>query len=226
MSAYSETFEKFLSDAMAEWAYNHLDDATKTYKEFFVDKVNIGSDSYYGWQGPFSYQLRWKGEAMVKAEVYTGAAQYILRIMDTLRDDGTPIMPSEILDELRKSLKRTVKEAVTMSHSGFYNEVVRAVAQASIELNEDNWEFNSLEYMAGERAKNEVVPQEIKDELAKWRDTLRNLKGKRSGMRSETRIAKIEPEIAEAERQIAIWEGHREIVIERSKEPNTTAAKI
>lgn len=231
MSAFSEAFEKFLLEAMTEWAENHKGDAEKAFNEYFgPDKLDIGSDRYYGWQGPFAYQLRWKGEAVVKAEVITGAALYILRELadlDTQRhQDGSEVKPSDVLEEVRKSLRATIKEALRNSNSGFYGQVVLTVAQAGMELNEDHWEFNSLVFMAEERAKSEVVPEEIKDELNKWRGVLSELKAKRSGMRSETRIAKIEPEIAEAERQIAIWEGHREIVIERSKQPNTTAAKI
>ena len=92
MTLYEEAYEKFLAVALAEWAEAHKDDAIKAFRDFFgkSEEAIESGVSYYGWQGPVSYQIRWKGEAMAKAEVFTGAALFLLRELDAERKlDGS-----------------------------------------------------------------------------------------------------------------------------------------
>jgi hypothetical protein len=232
MSAYSEAYEKFLLDALLKWSNDHKDDATKAFAEVFgkIEELIASGSSYYGWQGPTAYQIRWKGEAMVKAEVFAGAAAYLLREMADIDEqrhkDGSPVLPSQVLDELKKSLRQQIKAAVTEGNSGFHFEVARSVGKAAIEILEDNWDFSIIEFLVRQQAEREVTPDDIKEPLAKWRRKSDELRKKKSGMRSETRIAKINEEIEEVNSQIAMYEAQRDRMIALAKEEVTTKEEI
>ena len=222
MSAYDQAYEKFLMEGLTEWANAHKDDAIKAFRSIFgkVEEAIMEGTSYYGWQGPVSYQIRWKGEEMAKAEVYAGAAAAILRELAEHADEKD--VASEVLRYVTKSLKSAVKEAVTVGNSGFHFEVARAVGRAAYELLEDNWEFNTIIYTATAKAEREVTPDEISSTLTWHRNKLRELTSKKASMRSETRIAKIDEEISHEEEQVALWESHRDIALEAAKQEVVT----
>ena len=212
MTLYEEAYEKFLAVALAEWAEAHKDDAIKAFRDFFgkSEEAIESGVSYYGWQGPVSYQIRWKGEAMAKAEVFTGAALFLLRELDAERTEEDNVLPSDILKQLEKELHRAVKSSVTAGSSGFAFEVERAVGKAAMELLEDSFEFRGAIYTATMRAENEVIAEDVTAGLNKANSVLRELKSKKASMRSETRIAKINVEIEEAERQVELYRSARE----------------
>lgn len=218
MSLFSEKYEAFLHIQLTEWAEKHRWDGLDAIKSFFskVEDQTLEGTGYYGWQGPASYQIAWRGDNVVKAEVVAGAAQFVLR------DLAEGHAPSEVLDEITKAMRRAVKEAVTVGNSGFHFEVARTIGKAAIELLEDNWEFNWIAHRAQNEAEEAVTPEDTREELSSARKRLSELKKQRSGMRSETRIAKVNDSIEQVERTIGILERIKAQAIEEAKQEQVT----
>lgn len=223
MSLYSEKFEECLHAGLTEWAESHRWDARDMLSASFekiMDRTLTG-DGYYGWLGPMSYEMAWKLEKIIEAEVASGVAQMILR------DLAAGEKPSEVWDEVKKEMDRCVVQGLTASSSGqFHNAVARSVGQAGHSLVYSHFDLASRVEFAKMKAQEQCVSDETKQELKDARARVREIEVKLSGMRSETRIAKATDELTAAQRTLNIIERIRDNELEEAMKEETTPTTV
>jgi hypothetical protein len=143
VETYENRWEVAYNDALAtmleEYARDNLN-AAKTAFEAFVSKIDY-ERGWFGPQGPFGYQVAWKGEEMVAAEVKTLLATLV---KDLSEND---VSPTDVLAQLHKACRQMVSEGLTSSSSGLLHNVM-AQARGRAALEESAGSFGGFNVLA------------------------------------------------------------------------------
>jgi hypothetical protein len=208
VETYESRWEVAYNDALAtmleEYARNNID-AAKTAFEEFVSKIDY-ERGWFGSQGPFGYQVAWKGEKMVAAEVKT--------LLATLVKDGSEndVSPTDVLAQLDKACRQMVSEGLTSSSTSIlHNAMAQARGRAALEESTSSFSgFNVLAERARWTASRQLT-DDLRDAVQAAHNEKRELELKYDRARSDStreklanRRDEVEGELRSARNSVAV----------------------
>lgn len=100
--SWQAAYDSALTDSLRRWAENHKGDLAEQLEVF---NKKASGDGWYGFESPFGYALRWRAEDIMKAEVSTAIASYVLNLLDGSEHMLKADSPSAIFDLVDSALR-------------------------------------------------------------------------------------------------------------------------
>lgn len=111
---WQTAYDDALTAALRKWAEDHSGDLAEQIEVF---TKQASGEGWYGFESPFSYALRWRAEDILKAEVSTWVARYIVALVDGDEYTTQVGSPQEVLELVSKALQTPQAEGLHPSSS-------------------------------------------------------------------------------------------------------------
>jgi hypothetical protein len=145
--SWQVAFDDALAAALRTWAEKHVGDLDEQV-DVMMKQAGDRSGGWYGHESSFSYALRWRAEDLMKAEVSTYVAQYVLSMLDGTEHVSKVDTPQRILELVAEDLKRPQAEGLRSSSSSeMANTLTHMRGYAALEF---GGQFDSLERLTWE----------------------------------------------------------------------------
>jgi len=112
--SWQVAFDDALSAALRTWAEQHKGDLDE---QVGVMMKQAEGKGWYGHESSFGYALRWRAEDLMKAEVSSYVAEYVLSLLDGTERVAKADSAEQILERVADNLKRPQAEGLRPSSS-------------------------------------------------------------------------------------------------------------